>query len=246
MSSTALARFLVSIGADEVASDTPLTWWAPPKEALPKGSLPKAPPPVSVSAAGVAPVPEAPVSFANLAALRGALEHLKDCALRQTATHLVFGEGPLNPDIMVIGEAPGNEEDQSGRPFLGLQGHLLTQILGAAGYPRDHCYITTLIPWRPPGNRVPTPHEVAQMLPFLREHIRLVTPKSLLLLGGMVAKAVLNNDTPIMRLRGHVYPLTGSQIPVVPTFHPAYLLRSPLQKQQVWEDILRLKETLRG
>jgi DNA polymerase len=186
------------------------------------------------------------VSFDTLAALRGALETLKDCALRQTATQMVFGEGPLNPDIMVIGEAPGNEEDQSGRPFVGDAGKMFNQMLAAAGYPREHCYITNIIPWRPPGNRAPTPHEVAQMLPFLRAHIRLVAPKSLVLLGGVVAKAVLKSDTGIMRLRGKIYPLEGTNILAVPTFHPAYLLGSPLQKQQAWEDLLRLKERLGG
>lgn len=231
-------RFLAFIGADEVVSDTPLTWWVQIQEA--------APAPVVAPVEAEPPLKEtyAAVSFPSLQALRAALETLKDCALRQTATQMVFGEGPLNPDMMVIGEAPGNEEDQSGRPFVGPSGHLLNQMLAAAGYPRTDCYVTNLIPWRPPGNRAPTPHEVAQMLPFLREHIRLVAPKSVVLLGGVVAKALLKTNTGIMRLRGQVYPLEGTNILAAPTFHPAYLLGSPLQKQQVWEDLLRLKEQL--
>ena len=242
-----VARFLAFIGVDEVVSQTPVTWWvqntqAPPQDSAPLVMKREGFGDVSAPAPALQVSPE--VSFDTLAALRGALETLKDCALRQTATQLVFGEGPLNPDIMVIGEAPGNEEDQSGRPFVGDAGKMFNQMLAAAGYPREHCYITNIIPWRPPGNRAPTPHEVAQMLPFLRAHIRLVAPKSVVLLGGVVAKAVLKSDTGIMRLRGKIYPLEGTNILAVPTFHPAYLLGSPLQKQQAWEDLLRLKERL--
>lgn len=240
MSSGALVQFLVSIGADEVASDTPLPWWAPPKETAPVPAV------APIEAAPPLKKPDPLVSFSSLQALRAALDTVTDFALKQTATQMVFGEGPLNPDIMVIGEAPGNEEDQSGRPFVDSSGQLLNQILAAAGYAREHCYITTIIPWRPPGNRAPTPHEVAQMLPFLREHIRLVAPKAIILLGGVVAKAVLNNDTSMMRLRGRLYPLEGTDIVVAPTFHPASLLRTPSQKQQVWEDVLRLKQHLAG
>ena len=245
VSPAAFHSFLWSIGADEIISESPLTWWAKETEnqAFPNqkksSDLPGDPmPPRSFQE------PLKNLSFKTLNDLRSALEGLTDFALKQTATQLVFGEGPLQPDIMVIGEAPGNEEDQSGRPFVGVSGQLMNRMLSAAGYPRETCYITNMIPWRPPGNRTPTPDEVAKMIPFLREHIRLVQPKSLLLLGGVAAKAVLKTDTGIMRLRGKIHTLEETGIPVVPTFHPSYLLRTPLQKQQAWEDLLRMKERL--
>lgn len=244
VSGVALNAFLWSIGADEVVSEIPLTWWAedaPEKSqennTFSRETLQRLSDPISLDS------PKS-LHFETLKDLRLALEAITDFALKQTATQLVFGEGPLNPDIMVIGEAPGNEEDQSGRPFVGVSGQLMNRMLSAAGYARETCYITNMIPWRPPGNRTPTPDEVTRMMPFLREHIRLVQPKSLLVLGGVSAKAILGTDTGIMRLRGRIHTLEGLGIPVVPTFHPSYLLRTPLQKQQAWEDVLMLKERL--
>lgn len=182
----------------------------------------------------------------NLEDLRQHLETFTGCGLKETATNLVFGDGVPTAKIMVIGEAPGADEDRLGKPFVGMSGQLLDRIFQTIGLSRtENLYITNIVPWRPPGNRQPTAQEIAACEPFLQEHIRLIAPDILVLVGGIAAKTVLKSTAGIMKLRGywHEYICPGLEQPIktLATFHPAYLLRSPGQKAQVWKDMLLLK-----
>ncbi|NKB44827.1 MAG: uracil-DNA glycosylase [Alphaproteobacteria bacterium] len=184
----------------------------------------------------------------NLDELRAAVEAFDGCSLKSTAKSTVFADG--NPDgrLMVIGEAPGGDEDRQGLPFVGVSGKLLDLMLESIGFTRDTAYITNVIPWRPPGNRKPTPEEVALCVPFLERHVALVQPEVILMVGGLSAKTLLNRTEGITRLRGRweavATPDLDTPIPAIATFHPAYLLRSPQQKRLVWRDLLAVKEKL--
>lgn len=176
--------------------------------------------------------------------LKKLVESFDGCALKLTANKTVFGGGNPQASIMLIGEAPGADEDRLGEPFVGRSGHLLDKIIQAVGLTRNDVYITNVLPWRPPGNRTPTTAEVAVCLPFLKRQIEIIQPKVLVLLGGSAANALLDNEDTISKLRGKWldYPLSDTvQIPAMATFHPAYLLRNPAQKAKVWGDFLRLK-----
>ena len=184
----------------------------------------------------------------TLDGLRDRLERFDGCALKTTATNTVFGEGPAHARLMIIGEAPGEEEDRQGRPFVGPSGQLLDRMLAAIGLARDHpdpgraVYITNVLPWRPPGNRAPTPEEMALMIPFLRRHIALVDPDVLILMGNTPCGALLGR-TGILRMRG-----TWTQAEdrsVMPMTHPAYLLRNPAAKREAWADLLEIQAKLR-
>ena len=181
----------------------------------------------------------------DLPSLRQALENFHACDLKETALHTVFGDGNPEASVMLVGEAPGAEEDRVGRPFVGASGQLLDKILASIGLDRTSVYIANIVPWRPPGNRTPSISEIALCLPFLERHISLIQPQKIVLLGGTAAKALLATDTGVMRLRGHWFPYKNpylsEPIPTLVTFHPAYLLRSPGQKRGSWEDFLRLK-----
>jgi DNA polymerase len=169
------------------------------------------------------------------------------CALRTTATNLVFAEGNPKSALMLVGEAPGAEEDKQGVPFVGASGKLLDKMLAAIGLDRTHVYISNVLPWRPPGNRTPTDQEIAACLPFIAQHIALVQPKLLLFLGGVAAKSLLRTNEGIMRLRGKQVAYTapdGTTIPAIATFHPSYLLRSPAQKKEAWQDLLLVQALL--
>lgn len=178
--------------------------------------------------------------------LRAALESFEDCPLRFTAKNLVFADGNPKARLMLIGEAPGRDEDLQGLPFVGRAGQLLDRMLAAIGLDRSSVYIINTLPWRPPGNRTPTPAEHAVCMPFVERHIELVAPKLLMLLGGVSAKQVLRTDTGIMRLRGKwsTCNVGGRDIPALPTLHPAYLLRQPAQKRLAWRDLMSLKAQL--
>jgi uracil-DNA glycosylase family 4 len=188
----------------------------------------------------------------DLAALRECLARFEGCGLKQTAMSLVFGDGNPNADVMFIGEAPGADEDREGRPFVGVSGQLLDRMMASIGLDRDTAYITNILPWRPPGNRQPTPGEIAACLPFIQRHIQLVAPKVLVLVGGTSAKTLLGRKEGIMRLRGRWRSYqpeqrTGSEsqlIPTIATFHPAFLLRTPAQKANAWRDLLMVKQKL--
>ncbi|MDX6750131.1 uracil-DNA glycosylase (plasmid) [Geminicoccaceae bacterium 1502E] len=183
----------------------------------------------------------------TLDSLRQALETFEGCALRATATRLCFADGNPEAAVMVIGEAPGAEEDRQGRPFVGQSGQLLDRMLAMIGLDRRTAYITNLIPWRPPGNRSPSAAEIAVCQPFLERQIELVQPRQILFVGGISARALLDRDEGVTKLRGRPFtytPAQGAPIPALVTFHPAYLLRQPVQKRYVWRDLLRLRRTL--
>jgi DNA polymerase len=174
------------------------------------------------------------------------MANFEGCGLRFTANSLVFADGNPAARVMLIGEAPGSDEDRQGLPFVGRSGHLLDKMLAAIGLDRTSAYITNVIPWRPPGNRTPTAEEAAVCAPFLFRHIALVRPETIVCLGATPAKHLLDIDVGITRLRGHwkVFVRDGLSIDVLPTFHPAFLLRSPLSKKLAWADFLALKARL--
>ncbi|HEX3983263.1 MAG TPA: uracil-DNA glycosylase [Acidisoma sp.] len=180
--------------------------------------------------------------------LRVAIAGFEGCALRDTATNLVFADGNPAARIMLVGEAPGAEEDRAGLPFVGASGQLLNRMLGSIGLDRGSVLITNILPWRPPGNRTPTEAEIATCLPFVLRHIELVAPDYLLLLGATAVRAITGHTQGIRRIRGRwqALSLPGLErpIPTLPTYHPAYLLRTPLAKREAWADLLQLQEKL--
>lgn len=185
----------------------------------------------------------------NLEELRERMTSFDGCNLKSTAKNLVFADGNPQADIMFVGEAPGRDEDMEGRPFVGRSGQLLDRMLAAIGLDRDTVYIANVIPWRPPGNRAPTPHETEICRPFIERQIELVGPKVLVHLGGASAKTLLNTTEGILRLRGNwrtYSAASGATIPAMPTLHPAYLLRTPAHKRLAWRDFLEVKMKLRS
>ncbi len=183
----------------------------------------------------------------TLSELKTLVENFDGCALKLTATTTVFGDGAEDARIVFIGEAPGADEDRMGKPFVGRSGQLLDKMLSAAGLERSSCYITNILPWRPPGNRTPTDGEIAVCLPFLKRQIELINPDYIFIMGGSAANALLDVQDSISRLRGHwlEYQIEdGKKIPVLASFHPAYLLRNPGQKAKAWVDFLRLKQKM--
>lgn len=185
---------------------------------------------------------------ATLDELRQHMAAFDGCNLKFTAKNLVFADGNPNAAIMLVGEAPGRDEDIEGLPFVGRSGRLLDRILAAIGLDRNSAYIANVIPWRPPGNRTPTPHETEICRPFIERQIELVNPKVLVNLGGPSAKTLLNTTEGILRLRGNWRVHTtasGVAIPAMPTLHPAYLLRTPAHKKLAWRDFLEVKAKLR-
>jgi DNA polymerase len=191
---------------------------------------------------------EAARSAATLDDLRALLEKFEGCALRATATQLVFADGNPQSRLMFVGEAPGHDEDVIGRPFVGRSGKLLDLMMAAIGLDRGQVYIANVVPWRPPGNRTPTPQETAICLPFIRRQIELANPDILVCLGGPAMQTLLGIKDGITRARGRWYPFDtgGREIRALATFHPAFLLRSPLQKRFAWRDFLALKKALAG
>jgi uracil-DNA glycosylase family 4 len=189
----------------------------------------------------------------DLGALKTALAAFDGCALKSTATNLVFGTGAEKADVMLVGEAPGRDEDRDGTPFVGASGQLLDGMLEFLNLGRDtNVYITNILPWRPPGNRQPTGAEIAACLPFLERHIALVAPRLLVFLGGTSAKTLLNRTEGITRLRGQWYEYASpametaglAPIPAMATLHPANLLRQSAQKRAAWLDLIAVREKL--
>ena len=189
---------------------------------------------------------EAARTAASLDDLRALLESFEGCPLRNTATQLVFADGNPQARVMFVGEAPGYEEDISGRPFVGRSGKLLDRMIEAIGLDRTSAYIANVVPWRPPGNRTPTPQETAICLPFIRRQIELANPDILVCLGGPSAQTLLGIKDGITRARGRwfTYDTGKREIRALATFHPAFLLRSPLQKRLVWRDLIAIKKAL--
>ncbi len=215
------------------------------------------PPPASMQAAPpeapTAPLNADPEAARELAAKAQTLEALEEslrnydgCALKLRATQLVFADGNPEADVMVIGEAPGRDEDLQGKPFVGRSGQLLDRMLAAIGLDRNTVYIANTVPWRPPGNRTPTPAEIATCLPFLHRQIALVAPKFIITVGAPAAQTLFDTKTAISRLRGQwqVLEIEGLSVRAMPTLHPAFLLRQPAQKQLAWRDLLALRQAM--
>lgn len=184
----------------------------------------------------------------SLEALEAALKGFDGCGLKATAKTLCFYRGAPLARIMLIGEAPGSEEDREGKPFVGRSGQLLDKMLAAIGLTDADVHITNTVYWRPPGNRTPTPQETLVCRPFLERQIELVAPDIVVTLGGPAAKAVLDVADGILKVRGRWRPISigGRSLQVMPTLHPAYLLRTPIQKKLAWRDLLAVKAALAG
>lgn len=253
-----MLRWLVEAGADEALEDAPVDRYLVPASVETVAAVPAR---VTARAAEPLPIraPVAPSAVASSARdaaaacttldeLRVAVANFKGCVLSQTAKNMVFADGAPGAGVMFIGEAPGRDEDLQGLPFVGRSGMLLDRMLKAIGLDRaTNAYITNVIFWRPPGNRPPTPEEVAICAPFLVRHIELQQPRVLVLLGGTPLKHVLNVEEGITRVRGRWgrYDCQGREIPTLPMFHPSYLLRQPSGKRLAWQDLLNLQGRLR-
>jgi len=245
-----LLRWYVEAGADEAIGNVPLDRFAPAQAAAPPSSPAIVVPnrvtaPVVVAGAGSAK--ELADAASDLAALEAAVRSFDGCALKQTAMNTVFADGNPTASLVVVGEAPGADEDRIGRPFVGRAGQLLDRMLGAIGIDRDSAYIMNVLYWRPPGNRKPTPPEIATCLPFVQRQIALVAPKVVLLAGGTAVSALLGQEG-ITRLRGRWFELAlpglASSVPTLATFHPSYLLRTAQSKKDAWKDLLSLQSKL--
>ena len=225
-------------GADEALLEAPQNRFLIP--ALPPAEKPARAIPRAMAALPPGPAAAEKIAAAcnNLEELRAALQSFTGCALKDTATQLVFAE------------APGGDEDRIGRPFVGVAGQLLDKMLASIGLDRTKLRIVNVVPWRPPGNRVPTDSEIAVCLPFLRRHVELVAPRCVVLLGAVAAKALLPGAgaAGIRRLRGQwkqlEWPGLVAPIACLPTYHPAYLLRTPGAKRESWHDLIALRQWL--
>lgn len=261
----AALRWHIEMGADEAIAESPQNRFekaglseptpieigpSPPLSSKP--SLPAAP----ILAGGIRPgVIAAEQSARALAAAASSLEELADalaafdgCPLKFTATKLVFGDGNPKAEVMLVGEAPGSDEDREGRPFVGVSGQLLDRMMATIGLTREDFYVANTVYWRPPGNRSPTQPETAACQPFIQRQIELVAPKILVLVGGAAAKTLLNRADGITRLRGRRFEYQSAglaeAVPALATYHPAFLLRQPSQKREAWQDLLTLREMI--
>ncbi len=211
---------------------------APPEDPPSAVREPTASPPAPAT-------PPSPVSGLDLDALGAAVESCGRCPLARTRTRGVPGVGDPKAEWLFIGEAPGADEDRLGEPFVGQAGKLLDAMLAGIGLRRGrNVYIANILKSRPPGNRDPKPEEVAACLPYLERQIDLIRPKLIVVLGRIAAQTLLVSDTPIGKLRGHVHPYRG--VPMVVTYHPAYLLRNPADKAKAWEDLVLARQTMAG
>jgi uracil-DNA glycosylase family 4 len=246
-SAKALLTWYAAMGVDEAIGEVPVNSFAAPvlKPARPR--------PTAVQSAK-RPTNSATSMF-NRSAIREAmtLEALETmvaafdgCGLKRTAKNLCFARGSTTARLMLIGEAPGRDEDLQGKPFVGRAGQLLDRMLAAIGLDEGSIYITNTVYWRPPGNRTPTPEEIEACAPFLTRQIELLAPQVLVLLGGAAAKSLLGVSEGIMRLRGKwlSYELVGQSVATFATLHPAYLLRNPEHKRLAWRDLLIIKAAL--
>ncbi|UFS63969.1 uracil-DNA glycosylase [Paracoccus denitrificans] len=253
----ALLQWQAELGADEPCLDAPLDRYAMPDRAEPSPAPATAAPqaanprsPVRDEAEDLVARAEAMATAATtLAELAAAQEAFDGIELKKGARNFCFCDGNPSARIMIIGEAPGEEEDRQGRPFVGRAGQLLDQMFGAIGLSREAVdaeralYITNVLTWRPPGNRRPEPAEIAMMLPFLTRHVELAQPQLLVLMGNTPCIAALNQQG-ILKLRGKW--TTAFGLPALPMAHPAYLLRTPLAKREAWADLLSLSARLEG
>jgi uracil-DNA glycosylase family 4 len=267
----AILAFWRDSGVDEAMEDAPVDRYAtsaaqparqaplgaqtsaaasPPAPAVRRAAEPQMPAAVPLeSPAAIQDARAAAAAAKTLDELRAAIEGFEACALKRTAKTTVFCDGNPKSDVMVVGEAPGADEDRMGKPFVGVSGQLLDRMLGFIGLNRESdFYITNILPWRPPGNRTPTSGEIALCMPFIERHIALVQPKVLILAGGVSAKTLFQTNEGIMKLRGRWFDFRPdyleAAIPTMAIFHPAYLLRSPAQKREAWRDLLSIRQKL--
>lgn len=253
-----LLRWYLDAGIDETIGEVAMDRFQapPPAKTQPSPAEPQpqaarpviapshaaTPPPTNGTAAHIA------AECKDLEQLRLALEAFDGLPLKKTALSTVFADGNPEARVMCIGEAPGQEEDRQGRPFVGRSGKLLDRMLASIGLDRSSAYITNVLPWRPLENRKPTPDEVAVCLPFVTRHIELVDPEVLILFGGASASALLARHDGIMKLRGRWFDFSSPglprPVPAMATFHPAYLLRTPAAKREAWRDLLAVAKRL--
>ncbi len=275
MGEAELLAWYVAVGADEAIGDESLGWLTqpgPPAPAarpapMPARPAPAAPPAQQQAAAGQPPVPrsaaepamtgmeavraarQAALAAQDLAQLRQAVLDFDGCALKKTATNTVFADGNPAAPLMLVGEAPGADEDRLGRPFVGVSGRLLDRMLATIGIDRTSAYITNMLFWRPPGNRKPTDLEIDICRPFVERHIALVRPRVLVLVGGTASAAMMPGSQGITRLRGRwmSFDCPGLEQPVqvMAMYHPSFLLRSPERKRDSWADLLLIKSKLK-
>jgi uracil-DNA glycosylase len=260
-----LLAFYAEAGVDVALGETPNDWLseerlapqavvaAPPSAAPAARTAPPLSAPVRAVAVAAPPPPDAAVmaareaarSAANLDELRSILDRFEGCALKASASQLVFADGTPGSRLMLVGEAPGAEEDRQGLPFVGRSGQLLDRMLQAIGLARTDVYIANIVPWRPPGNRTPTPVETQICLPFVQRQIELANPDVLVTVGQPSTGALLGIQG-IMKNRGRWFSYhTGTrEIRAMPILHPAYLLRSPIGKRLAWRDLLAIKKAL--
>ena len=242
----AALEWQIAMGADEAILDAPVDRYSLP-EAPPKKTAAAPVPPVEEKIDAVAVSRAAAEGVTDLDGLRVAMDAYELCELKRGARQLVFSDGQPNAKVMIIGEAPGRDEDLQGKPFVGRAGQLLDLMFSHIGLsrqspnPETALYITNVLPWRPPQNRDPQPDEVAMMLPFLKRHVELIDPDILIAMGNHSCQALLGQRG-ITRLRGKWAEALGK--PVLPMFHPAYLLRTPEAKREAWADLLSLKARL--
>ncbi|CAK0767195.1 uracil-DNA glycosylase [Azospirillaceae bacterium] len=268
-----MLRWQIALGADEAIDDQPSDWTTPSagaafkfdaratpaqkqrterreNDAPPHNNpqFPIHPPPIPSARPSEISARAQAAEADTLEKLEACMRRFDGCALRWTAMNMVFSDGNPKAPLMLVGEAPGEDEDRQGRPFVGVSGQLLDRMLRWINLDRAKFYITNILPWRPPGNRSPTPTEIASCLPFIERHIELIDPQFLVLLGGSAAKALLGRPEGITKLRGRWFeyqtPRLPRPIPTLPIFHPAYLLRSPTEKRLAWRDLLLLQKRM--
>jgi uracil-DNA glycosylase family 4 len=255
-----LLDFYLDAGVDALVGEEPVDRFAaePATAPAPKALPATLPPHLEIKSRAPYPAaPQAPDEAAmaaraaakdakSLDELRAILEKFDGCSLKATATQMVFADGNPSAKVMFVGEAPGRDEDIEGLPFVGRSGKLLDRMLAAVGLDRTSVYIANIVPWRPPGNRTPTPQESQICLPFIHRQIELADPDILVCLGGPSAQTLLGMKEGITKTRGRWFTFnTGKrEIRAMPTFHPAFLLRSPLQKRFAWRDFLAIKKAL--
>ncbi|WP_106746353.1 uracil-DNA glycosylase [Yoonia maritima] len=247
----ALLEWQVELGATDAIQDTPVDRYTleaskpKPKVETPSGP-PAIPEPVEVDTVAVAKM--AAKNAADLPALSAAMQAFEHCEIKRGARSFVFSDGNPDARVMIVGEAPGREEDRAGKPFVGRAGQLLDRMLGAINLGRAErdaarsVYITNVLPWRPPSNRTPSNDEIAMMLPFLQRHIALADPDVVILMGNTPCQALLGR-TGITRIRGTWTEVLGK--PCLPMFHPAYLLRNTAAKREAWADLLEVNARLK-
>lgn len=261
MDKKALLEWYIAAGVDEAVDDTPQNYFATPVVA----SATSTPAPLEVKATPVTPTSGAPIRHSppaaiataraaadacnTLAELEAAVRAFDGCALKKTASKTVFADGNPLARVMIIGEAPGAQEDMQGIPFCGPSGALLDKMLASIGLTRESsAYISNTVFWRPPGNRQPTPDETSICLPFVEKHIALIKPSLLILSGGTATITLLRRDQSISRLRGKFYeysnPYMSTPVQTVLTYHPSYLLRTPSHKKLAWQDMLLIRSYL--